>query len=89
MAFKEFFDLKRSSGVSIAGFIVKFECLNLKLQRLDMKLPEEVKAFFLLNLANVSEDNEKLARGAVGDLTYDNIRSKIQRSLVTQMQMIF
>ena len=79
MAFKEFYDFKRSSGVSITDFIVRFEYLYHKLQGFDMKLPEGVKAFFLLNAANVSEDNEKLARATVGDLTYDNMKSKIQK----------
>ena len=44
-----------------------------------MRLPEGVKAFFLLNAANVSEENEKLARATVGDLTYDNMKSKIKK----------
>ena len=79
MAFKEFYDFKRSSGVSITDFIVRFEYLYHKLQGFDMKLPEGVKAFFLLNAANVSEDNEKLARATVGDLTYDNMKSKMQK----------
>ena len=43
-----------------------------------MKLQEGVKVFFLLNAANVSEDNEKLARATVGDLNYDNMKAKIQ-----------
>ena len=43
-----------------------------------MKLPEEVNAFFLLNAANVSEETEKLAQATVGDLIYDNMKTKIQ-----------
>ena len=78
MAFKEFYDFKRSSGVSITDFIVRSEYLYHKLQGFDMKLPEGVKVFFLLNAANVSEDNEKLARATV-DLNYDNMKAKIQK----------
>ena len=49
MAFREFCDFQHSSGVSITDFIVRFENIYHKLQGLDMKLPEVVKAFFLLN----------------------------------------
>ena len=79
IAFKEFYDYKRTSGMTIADFIVRFEYLYHKLQQFDMKLPEGVKAFFLLNAANVSEDNEKLARATVGELNYDNMKQKIQK----------
>lgn len=45
-----------------------------------MKLPEGVRAFFVLNAANLSEENEKLARATVGDLTYDNTKSIIMKN---------
>ena len=79
MAFKEFYDYRRTQGVSITDFIVRFEYLYHKMMQFDMNLPEGVKAFFLLNAANVSEDNEKLARATVGELTYDNMKDKIQK----------
>ena len=79
LAFKAFYEYKRPSGVSITEFIVRFEYLYHKLQLFDMKLPEGVKAFFLLNAANVSEENERLARATVGDLTYSNMKEKIQK----------
>ena len=79
MAFKEFYDHKRTQGVSITDFIVRFEYLYHKMRQFDMNLPEGVKAFFLLNAANVSEENEKLARATVGELTYDNMKEKIQK----------
>ena len=77
LAFKEFYDYCRPAGVSITDFIVRFEYLYLKLKQFDMKLPEGVQSFFLLNAANISEDNEKLAR--VGEITYENIKAKRQK----------
>ena len=79
LAFKEFYDYRRPAGVSITDFIVRFKYLCHKLKQFDMKLPEGVQAFFLLNAANISEDNEKLARATVGELTYENMKAKIQK----------
>ena len=79
LAFKEFYDYRRPAGVNITDFIVRFEYLYHKLKQVDMKLPEGLQDFFLLNAANISEDNEKLARATVGELTYENMKAKIQK----------
>ena len=78
LVFKEFYDYRRSAGIPITEFFVRFEYLYHKLQQFDMKLPEGVKACFLLNAVNISDDNEKLARATVGELTYENMKQKIQ-----------
>ena len=57
LAFKEFYDYRLLTGVSITEFIVRFEYLYHKLKQFDIKLPEGVQAFFLLNVANVSGKN--------------------------------
>ena len=44
-----------------------------------MDLPEGVQAFFLLHAANMTEDNEKLARTTAGKLTYSNMKETIMR----------
>ena len=74
LAFKEFYEYKRSPGQLFSDFIVNFERLYSKIMKHDMKLPEPVRAYFLLNAVNMSEDNEKLARTTCGDLTYDNMK---------------
>ena len=56
LAFKEFYDYRRPSGVTITDFLVKFEYLYHKLGIHNVKLPEGVRAFFLLTCANVSEE---------------------------------
>ena len=58
---------------------MKFEQLYHNLTKNDMKLPEGVRAIFVLNAANISEENEILARATVGDLTYDNMKSTIMK----------
>ena len=44
-----------------------------------MDLPEGVQAFFLLNAANMTEENEKLARTTAGKLIYSYMKETIMR----------
>ena len=55
-----------------------FKKLYHKITTHDMKLLEAVKAF-LPNAANVSEENEKLARTTSGQLNYKNMKNKIMK----------
>ena len=79
ISFKEFHHFKRSSGEHFADFIIKFEKLYNKLVKHDMSLPEAVKAYFLLNAANMSEENEKLARTTCGVLDYTHMKNTIMK----------
>ena len=79
LAFKEFYDYKRASGVNITEFLVQFEYLYHKLGKFDVKLPEGVQAFFLLNAANVSEENERLARATCSVMNYENMKTTIKK----------
>lgn len=79
IAFKEFYDYKRPSGVNITDFLVRFEYIHHKLGKHSVTLPEGVQAFFLLNAANVSEENERLARATCGTLTYANMKACIKK----------
>ena len=44
-----------------------------------MAFPEGEQAFFLLNAANMTEENEKLCRSTAGKLTYSNKKETIMR----------
>ena len=79
IAFKEFHHFKRSSGEHFADFIIKFEKLYNKLVKHEMALPEAVKAYFLLNAANMTEENEKLARTTCGVLDYTHMKNTIMK----------
>ena len=79
LAFKSFYNFKRSSGMSIVEFVTSFEKYYHDIKKYEMVLPEAVLAFMLLNAANISEENEKLARATIADLTYDNMKEKIMR----------
>ena len=79
IAFTEFYDYRRKEGDTFQDFIIQFEKLYHKLIVNEMSLPEPVKAYFVLKAANMSEDNEKLARTVCGDLTYDNMKEKVKK----------
>ena len=55
--------------------------------RYKIDIPEGVKAFFLLNAANMTEENEKLARTTAGKLTYSNMKETIMRILEIMVQL--
>ena len=79
IAFKEFYDYRRSSGDKYADFIIQFEKFYNKIAKFDMVLPEAVQAYFLLTAANMSEDNEKLACTTCGELNYKNMKMTIMK----------
>ena len=76
-AFKLFYDFRRPSGMTMRDFVIKYESLYHKLTTFDMKLPEGVQSFFLLTAANVSEDNERLARVSCKDLKYSSMKDTL------------
>ena len=47
-----------------------------------MILPVGVSAFLLFNAANMSEENEKLARATIDELYYDNMKDKVLKIFV-------
>ena len=75
----QFYDYRRPFGVSTIDSVVRFEYLYHKLKQFDTKLPEGVQASFLLNAANFSEDNEKLARATAGEIIYKTMEAKIKK----------
>ena len=79
VAFKEFHEFKRSSGENFADFIIKFEQLYGKLVKYDMDLPQVVQAYFLLSAANMSEENEKLARTTCTMLDYTHMKQTLMK----------
>ena len=78
-AFQKFYKCRRDSGETFEAFLVRFEDLNNGMAEYEMSLPDAIKAFFLLNAANLAEETEQLAR-ATSELTY--------RSMLTQIKKI-
>ena len=78
-AFKNFYDFKRPSDMSIKDFVISYELLYHHLDEYGMTLPEGVQAFFILKAANVTEEAERMARVSCQELTYDTMKSTILR----------
>ena len=77
MAFKELYFYKRDIGVNTNDFLVRYEFSYQKLQKLGMTLSEGVQAFFMLNAANLSEGNKKLARTTYTSLKYRRMKDTL------------
>ena len=77
-AFKDFVDYRRGSGDSFSTFIVEFEKRNREIAKYVMTLPSGAQAYFLLQAANLTIDNERLAR-ATATLDYDSMKAQIQK----------
>ena len=61
-AFKDFVEYRKSSGDTFAVFIVEFEKRYREVEKHEMTLPTGAKAYSLLQAANLTIDNERLAR---------------------------
>ena len=79
MAFQNFYRCKRERGESFEKFIIRFESLYNDLVEHQLQLPEGIKAFFVLNAANLSDDMEKLARATASQLTYTCMKDQIKK----------
>ena len=67
-AFQRFYNCKREEGETFEAFIIRFEDKYSDMSQYEMTLPDSIKAFFLLNAANLPEETERLAR-ATADLS--------------------
>ena len=78
-AFRDFVGYKRASGESFATFVVEFEKRYREITKYKMELPSGAKAYFVLQAANLTEENERLARTTVDELEYDDMKKQIQK----------
>ena len=78
MAFKEFVEYRRKMGESYSAFVVTFEKLHAEISKHKMELPDGAKAYFLLQAANLNEENERLARVSA-KMDYANMKETLQK----------
>ena len=76
-AFRDFAEYRRSSGETFPVHILEFEKGYRDVEKHDMKLPTDIKTYFI-QAANVTTDNERLAR-ATAKLDYDDMKNQIQK----------
>ena len=83
-------NFKRKPQESISDALIRFESIVCDCEALEIQLPTPVLAFHVLNAMNIGEENMKLARATISDLTYENmvsqIRSIMDKSTSSQVQ---
>ena len=75
-AFEEFIHLKRPADGNISNFITEFEAKYNKAKVHGCELSSPIRAYFLLNQANLSDANKQLARATVNKLEFDEMKTK-------------
>ena len=83
-AFEQFHKFKRQPGQNVNDALLKFESLVLDLQKVKIELPTAVLAYFVLHAMDIGEENSKIARATITDLTYENMSNQIKAIADTQ-----
>ena len=63
----------------MTDFMNEFERMYHKLKLHKMELPDGVLAYRLLKSAHLSEQHEQLARAALTELAYDNMKGQLKK----------
>lgn len=77
--FSEFYKTKKSDGQTLDAYISSFEHVCYKMEAQDMKLPDAVTAFMLLESCNFSDTEKKLVMSSIPEVSYDNMKVAIKR----------
>ena len=78
-AYESFEMYRRPKDMNMKEFLNSFECLYNKLKVYQMELPDGVLAYRVLKSANLSEENEKLARATITTLTYKSMTEQLKK----------
>ena len=78
-AFENFIKFRRHSSMSITDYIIEFNIRLSKIKSHKMDLPDGVLAYYLLQCANLTEDQTSLCRATCEKLTYENMKAQIER----------
>ena len=78
-AYESFEMYRRPEDMNIKEFFNNFERLYNKLKVYQMELPDGVLAYRVLKSANLSEENEKLARATITTLTYKSMTEQLKK----------
>ena len=77
-AYESFEQFQRPHEMGVTDFLNAFERLNNKLKKNKMILPEGVLAYRVLKSANLTTEQEQLARATVTDITYKAMCDKLK-----------
>ena len=77
--YSKFSSFKRQQNMTIHDYIIEFENLNFKMDNHNMKLPDKVLAFKVLDGASVSENQRQMCLTLANDLTYNSMKAALKR----------
>ena len=78
-AYAKFISFQKKDDMSMTDYIMDFDHLNCKMIEYEMKLPDAVLTFKLLDGAKLKEDERKLALTLGSDLKLDTMKSALKR----------
>ena len=78
-AYSQFDRMTKDAAVSMADYIIDFEQRYNRIKKYDMKLPDAVLAFKLLDTACLDEKNRQLALTACPDLKFSSMKAALKR----------
>ena len=78
-AFEKFHNFRRPAHMGMTEFFINHESNYHRLAAFNIGLPQGVQSFFLLRAANITEDNERLARVTCPKLKYPNMKETLMK----------
>ena len=77
--FRQCYNAKRDKSQSVEKFIAEFELILVKMDEFEMKLPDSVAAFALLEACNLSGNDSRLVLSGIKDVSLDKMKESIIR----------
>ena len=77
--YSKFINFSRKENIEMSDYIIEYEHLYKRMRDFEMILPDAVLAFKLLDGANISDEERKLALTLGKDLKYDDMKSALKR----------
>ena len=76
--------MKRHCDISIKDYIIEFENLNHLMENQNMKLPDKILAFKILEGATISENQRLMCLTLANDQTFKSIKTGLKRTFSDQ-----
>ena len=77
--FRQFYNAKRGKSQSVEKFMAEFELVLFQMSEFEMKLPDAVAAFMLLEACNLSGSDYKLVLSDIKDVSLGKMKESIRR----------
>ncbi|XP_077971779.1 uncharacterized protein LOC144425883 [Styela clava] len=78
-AYTAFNSFNKSFNMDMKDYIIEFEHLYHKISEFDMKLPDAILTFKILDGANLSQSERQLALTVASDLKFEGMKSALKR----------